>query len=251
MELQASTHEDAAPGVSRVTSQDRRATHSPSESTVCHKSENDIKQTEVVSNSAATSPDADVEKRPELEQTTLPAPTPRPDLVEFDGPDDPDNPKNWPVRRRWAITISGSLLTFTVTFSSSIFSVAINQVAEEYSVSKVTSTLGVSLFLAGFILGPIVFGPASEAFGRRLPLLTGFAVFAIFQIPVAVAQNVETILVSRFLGGFAGSSPLAVVGGLLSDLWDPIPRAYAICAFASGGFAGSVNSDIINTPPDF
>ncbi len=69
------------------------------------------------------------------------------DLVEFDGPNDPGNPKNWTKRRRWAITISMGLMTFVVTFASSIFSVAIDSVSKEYHVSTVVSTLGVSLFL--------------------------------------------------------------------------------------------------------
>lgn len=72
----------------------------------------------------------------------------------------------------------------------------------------------------------------------------GFALFAIFQIPVALAQNIATICVGRFLGGFFASAPLAVVGGALADLWDPIPRAYAICVFATGGFAGPVAGPI-------
>lgn len=245
MELQASTHEDAAPGADRVTSKDLGATQTSSQSTICHPSDKDTEQSKTSPSSAATQSETDVEKATEPAQTTPSTSPPRPDLVEFDGPDDPDNPKNWPIRRKWAITLSGSFLTFTVTFSSSIFSVAIVPVAEQYNISRVTSTLGVSLFLAGFILGPVVFGPASEAFGRRLPLLAGFAVFAIFQIPVAVAQNVETIMLGRFFSGFAGSSPLAVVGGLLSDIWDPIPRAYAICAFAFGGFAGPAISPIV------
>lgn len=65
----------------------------------------------------------------------------------------------------------------------------------------------------GFVLGPVVFGPASELYGRKIPLFSGYVVFAIFQIPVAVARNVETIMLGRFLGGFAASAPLAVVGG--------------------------------------
>lgn len=65
----------------------------------------------------------------------------------------------------------------------------------------------------GFVLGPVVFGPMSEVYGRRPPLFIGYAIFAIFQIPVAVARNVETIMLGRFLGGFAASAPLAVVGG--------------------------------------
>jgi multidrug resistance protein len=84
----------------------------------------------------------------------------------------------------------------------------------------------------------------SEVLGRKTPLMFGFALFAIFQIPVALAQNITTVCVGRFLGGFFASAPLAVVGGALADLWDPIPRSYAICVFAAGGFAGPVAGPI-------
>ena len=70
-----------------------------------------------------------------------------PSLVEFDGPDDPDNPKNWTARRRAVITVSMGLMTFVVTFSSSIFADAIEPVSKEYNIGTVTSTLGVTFFL--------------------------------------------------------------------------------------------------------
>jgi DHA1 family multidrug resistance protein-like MFS transporter len=165
-------------------------------------------------------------------------------LVVFDGPDDPGNPKNWTAKRRWAITVSMGLLVFTVTFASSIFSVNIRVVQEKFDVDLVTATLGVALFVLGFVFGPIAFGPMSEVLGRKIPLFFGFALFAIFQIPVALAQNITTICVGRFLGGFFASAPLAVTGGALADLWDPIPRSYAICVFAAGGFAGPVAGPI-------
>jgi len=84
----------------------------------------------------------------------------------------------------------------------------------------------------------------SEVLGRRPPMLLGFAIFAIFQVPVALAQSSAAICIGRFLGGFFAAAPLAVTGGILADLWDPIPRAYAICIFAAGGFAGPVAGPI-------
>ena len=166
-------------------------------------------------------------------------------LVDFEGPDDPGNPHNWSKKRRWMITVSMAWMTFVVTFASSIFSVAIEATAEEFHVGTVVSTLGVSLFLLGFVFGPVFFGPASEAFGRKVPLFVGYALFAIFQIPVAVAQNLETIMLGRFLSGFCASAPLAVVGGALADIWGPIERAYAICFFAFGAFCGPVAGPIM------
>jgi len=68
-------------------------------------------------------------------------------FVEFSGLDDPDNPKNWTYKRRWAITVSMGLMVFTVTFASSIFSVNIGVVQEKFNVELVTATLGVALFV--------------------------------------------------------------------------------------------------------
>lgn len=88
---------------------------------------------------------ADIEKGPE-NQTPAPVHQ-RPFLVEFEGPNDPGNPKSWTTKRRWVITISMGLLVFTVTFASSIFSVNISVVQQKFNTDLVTATLGVSLFV--------------------------------------------------------------------------------------------------------
>ncbi|KAL1639730.1 hypothetical protein SLS58_007628 [Diplodia intermedia] len=97
----------------------------------------------------------------------------------------------------------------------------------------------------GFSFGPIAWGPLSELYGRKLPLFFGFFAFAIFQIPVAVAQNLQTIMICRFFGGFFGSAPLAIVGGTLADFWDPIDRGIAVCIFAGATFIGPVAGPIV------
>jgi len=78
-----------------------------------------------------------------------------------------------------------------------------------------------------------------------IPLFTGFAIFAIFQVPVAVAQNLHTILICRFFGGLFGCAPLAIVGGALADFWDPVDRGIAICVFAAATFIGPVAGPIV------
>ncbi|KAJ5184274.1 Major facilitator superfamily domain general substrate transporter [Penicillium capsulatum] len=79
----------------------------------------------------------------------------------------------------------------------------------------------------------------------RRALDLGFAIFAIFQIPVAVAQNMQTILVSRFMVGVFGCSPLACMGGAMADIWNPLDRAVAIAMFAASTFLGPVMGPIV------
>jgi DHA1 family multidrug resistance protein-like MFS transporter len=90
-----------------------------------------------------------------------------------------------------------------------------------------------------------MWGPFSELYGRKIPLFTGFAVMAIFQIPVAVAQNLETILICRFFAGMFGCAPLAVVGGALADFWGPVDRGVATAVFAGATFIGPVAGPIM------
>lgn len=68
-------------------------------------------------------------------------------LVEFDGPDDPGDPRTWSKAKKWTVTMSMASLVFTVTFASSVFSTCIEVTSKEFHISSVVATLGVSLFL--------------------------------------------------------------------------------------------------------
>lgn len=168
-----------------------------------------------------------------------------PNLVEWDGPDDPGNPMNWKISKKWVVTIMLGFMTFCVTFASSVFSNATVPTAKEFGVSTEVTTLGTSLFVLGFSVGPLVWGPGSELFGRKLPLFFGYACFAIFQIPVAVATNLETIMICRFFSGAFASAPLAIVGGALADFWGPVDRGVAVCVFAAATFIGPIAGPIM------
>jgi len=82
-------------------------------------------------------------------------------------------------------------------------------------------------------------------YGRKPPLFFGFGVFAIFQIPVAVAVNVETIMLARFFAGTFGSAPLAIIGGALADFWGPVDRGFALGLFSGATFIGPVAGPIV------
>ena len=166
-------------------------------------------------------------------------------LIRFDGPDDPDNPMNWGKRYKWTMTAVLAGMTFVTTFTSAIFSTAINGTSKRFQASTEVMTLGTSLFLVGFTFGPIVWGPLSELYGRRVPLLIGTLTMCLFQVGVAVAQNVYTIMICRFFAGVFGSAPLAVVGGSLADFWDPVERGVTVGIYSMCTFIGPVAAPII------
>jgi MFS transporter, DHA1 family, multidrug resistance protein len=101
--------------------------------------------------------------------------------------------------------------TLVSAFTSSIFSSATIAVSTEFDVSVEVGLLGLSLYVLGFATGPTFWAPLSELRGRRLPIVLSMFGFSIFQIAVATGKDLQTVLLSRFWGGFFGASPLAVV----------------------------------------
>ena len=88
-------------------------------------------------------------------------------VVTFDGPDDPYNPMNWPFRKKFITTILYGLTTCWITMASAIFATAIQPVSTEFNVNTETSAAATSLLVFGFGLGPLVWGPLSELYGRK------------------------------------------------------------------------------------
>ncbi|CAG8422992.1 unnamed protein product [Penicillium salamii] len=166
-------------------------------------------------------------------------------IVDWSGPNDPENPQNFPRWRKWTITIMLGLMTICVTFASSVFSTATKVTGKKFHVSSEVMVLAVSLFVLGFAFGPVIFGPLSELHGRKKLLFVGMFIFYIFQIPVAVAQNLQTIFICRFLGGVFASAPLAIVSGVLGDMFEPVERGIAMSIFAGATFVGPVAGPIV------
>jgi MFS transporter, DHA1 family, multidrug resistance protein len=135
--------------------------------------------------------------------------------------------------------------TLTAAFASSIFSAAIPAVSKQFQVGEVAGTLGVSLYVLGFATGPTLWAPLSELKGRRLPILISMFGFAIFQIAVAVAKDLQTVLICRFWGGFFGACPLSVVAAVFSDMFDNKTRGLAITVFSMMVFSGPLVAPFI------
>ena len=57
-------------------------------------------------------------------------------LVDFDGPDDPYRPMNWPTKKKVITTMMYGLTTMTATWASSAYSAGTRQVAAEFDVGN-------------------------------------------------------------------------------------------------------------------
>jgi multidrug resistance protein len=152
--------------------------------------------------------------------------------------DDPENPKNFSKARKWYYTMVVALTCFVVAFNSAVITADLEGVGETFHVSEEVTLLTITLFVIGFGVGPMAFAPLSEIFGRRPVYSVTLALAVLFTIPGAVAKNIGTLLVTRFLAGVAFAAPMSLVGGTLVDLWKNEERGVPMAAFSAAPFIG-------------
>ncbi|KAK7402493.1 hypothetical protein QQX98_011771 [Neonectria punicea] len=159
--------------------------------------------------------------------------------VAFDnGDEDPLCPRSFGKVKKWTIVVIVSMASFCVTAASSIYTSTYAQMEAEFHNSRIVSTLGLSLFVLGISLGPMFLSPLSEFYGRRPIYLVSWSMYVVWIIPQAVAKNIATMLVSRFLDGFAGSAFLAVSGGTVGDLFARQELQAPMLMFSLAPFVG-------------
>jgi DHA1 family multidrug resistance protein-like MFS transporter len=150
--------------------------------------------------------------------------------------------RNWSTRKKMFVTVNIMLLTFSIYAGSSIYTPSIPGLMQEYNSSLVVATLGLSLFVAFYGLGPMVLVPMQElpSLGRTPVYIGSLFLFGLFTLTSAVAQNMATVLVARALSGFFGSPALSTGGATLADMWPKKKLAYVVGAWSMGAVLGPI-----------
>lgn len=166
-----------------------------------------------------------------------------PFLVNFEH-NDPDDPRSFPAWRKILILVLTMLPEFWLNVISSIYSFGAYEVASEFGVGEVASKVPAAVFLFGFAVGPIFAAPLSEDYGRVPVMVIGLAVVALSQIGCALAQNLATLIVLRFLAGCFGAVAFNSIG-TVSDLWHSDHQGWGVNTFALSAELGATAGPII------
>ncbi|KAF9476561.1 MFS general substrate transporter [Pholiota conissans] len=166
-----------------------------------------------------------------------------------------DDPQNLSTIRKWIIVVTISTAALCVATASSMAGFAEDGVSRELHVGHTVAILSISLYILGLGLGPLIFGPLSEIYGRNLIYRVSYSLFFALNWPVAFAPDIAVHLIFRFITGFCGSAFLSVAGGSVSDLFDDktvaSPMAFfTICPFI-GPVVGPLLSGFINQNLDW
>lgn len=229
----------------------RASTSSHTPSTFHNPSRNTPKEaptdSQLEQGQAASISPQDVKEMPqsELLASTPPSKDADPNLVTW-SENDPENPLNWPRGRKMMLVAVVSTCAFCVTNASSIISSAYPGIEEAFHVSHEVAILGLTLFVIGLGIGPMLLGPLSEFYGRRPVYLISYTAFTLLGLPVSFANNLAVFLIFRFLTGFCGSAFLSVAGGSVSDVYAASNMFVPMALYTNGPFLGPVAGPLLS-----
>src|SRR5664279_2494068 len=131
-------------------------------------------------------------------------------------------------------------LAATGTLATNILLPSLPQMAASLKVSTASVTSAITIFLAVFAVGQLVVGPVSDRYGRRWPVLTGFAIFLAGSLWCGLAQDLPGLLTGRVIQGVGACATSVLSRAIARDLFSgpALARAMALIMIAMAAAPG-------------
>ena len=119
-----------------------------------------------------------------------------------------------------ALTALLGLLTALGPLSTDMYLPSLPAIGLALGADTAAVQLTLSVFLLGFAAGQVVYGPLSDRFGRRPPLLAGLALFVAASVLCALAPTIALLTAARFLQALGAAGPIVLARAVVRDLYE-------------------------------
>lgn len=110
------------------------------------------------------------------------------------------------------------LLSAIGPFAIDMYLPALPSIGQSLGVSMSAVQASLMAFFISLGIGQIIYGPISDMVGRKPPLYFGLALFAVCSVGCAMAPDIETLIVLRFLQGLGASAGMVIPRAVVRDL---------------------------------
>jgi len=131
-------------------------------------------------------------------------------------------------------------LAATGTLATNILLPSLPQMAASLNVTSAAVTSAITIFLAVFAIGQLAVGPISDRYGRRWPVLIGFAVFFAGSVWCALATDLTGLLTGRVIQAAGACATSVLSRAIARDLFSgaALARAMALIMIAMAAAPG-------------
>ncbi|XXN65605.1 Bcr/CflA family multidrug efflux MFS transporter [Enterobacter ludwigii] len=123
--------------------------------------------------------------------------------------------KNSPV----GLVVILGLLAMLMPLSIDMYLPAMPQIAHEFAVSAGSVQMTLNLYILGFAIGQLVYGPLADSYGRKPVIVLGTLIFACAAAACALSQTIDQLIFMRFLHGLSAAAASVVINALMRDTY--------------------------------
>eukprot|EP00026_Physarum_polycephalum_P007174 Phypoly_transcript_07231.p1 GENE.Phypoly_transcript_07231~~Phypoly_transcript_07231.p1 ORF type:complete len:483 (+),score=54.48 Phypoly_transcript_07231:159-1607(+) len=147
--------------------------------------------------------------------------------------------------RKWVYLIVASIGCLQMPFSDTIYLPALASIQDHFHTTQGVVALSVALFMFMVGVSALVWGPASDYFGRVKVLYVGTVGYIAMNIVCLLAPSILILIIFRALQGAAVSVYLVVGSAIIADIFYPTERGFALGIFTIPMLVGPVLGPII------
>ena len=125
-----------------------------------------------------------------------------------------------PSATPWGLVFLLGSLTAFAPMSIDMYLPAFPAMGAELGADASQQQATLAFFLFGMAIGQFLYGPASDRFGRRIPILVGIAVYVAASIACALATSPEWMIAARFVQALGGCAGAVVARAVVRDQFD-------------------------------
>src|SRR5918996_4687226 len=131
-------------------------------------------------------------------------------------------------------------LAATGTLATNVLLPSLPQMAASLNVTSAAVTAAITVFLAVFAIGQLVVGPISDRYGRRWPVLAGFAIFFAGSVWCGLANDLPSLLIGRVIQAAGACATSVLSRAIARDLFSgpALARAMALIMIAMAAAPG-------------
>lgn len=102
-------------------------------------------------------------------------------------------------------------------FFSDLYLPSIPAISKALETTAELSQLTVSIYLLGYCISSIIYGPISDTFGRKKPLLLGLTLSLIGSFICIFSPNIFILILGRLLQGMGGGAGITITSAIIRD----------------------------------
>ncbi|MCF2899903.1 MULTISPECIES: Bcr/CflA family efflux MFS transporter [unclassified Pseudoalteromonas] len=122
------------------------------------------------------------------------------------------------LNKRILLPLLASIVAIT-PLAIDLYLPAMLVIANDLQTTMPNVQISLSIYLAGYALGMLFFGPIADELGRRLLAKVGLSLFGISSLALAFCQNIELFWSLRAIQAFTGAAATVVVPGIIRHIY--------------------------------